>query len=81
MMSVQEAIDLTEHRRGEWCLLGANLATGHKTYSCRVCWLQRITLVSPGAVLPKQCPKCGAAQEPPHDEEELLSQISVKRIA
>lgn len=55
-------------RRTEWCLLGVDLETGVKTYLCRTCgkWL---SLVSPGAQLPSQCPKCGRALRAPDEAE------------
>ncbi len=71
-LTVDEALALTERRKGEWCLLGINLTTNHKTYMCRACgkW---VTLVTLGAVLPSSCMKCGIQLRPPHDEKELLN--------
>jgi hypothetical protein len=64
-LSVEEAIESIKRSQGEWCLLAIDLETGAKTYSCRACYLQRITLVTPGAVLPARCPKCDAVQTAP----------------
>ncbi len=46
---------------GGWVLLGVDVRSGNKTYSCSNCWGQRYTLVTPGATLPSVCPKCGVA--------------------
>lgn len=66
---LEEAFAHVERRRSEWCLLGIDLETGARTYSCRACCLKRITLVTPGAKLPEQCPKCGAEQRAPSPDD------------
>ncbi len=63
-LTVDEAFALTEQRRREWCLLGYERSprTGEEmkpVYACSNCYLQRYTIVTPGAVCPDACPKCG----------------------
>ena len=64
-LALEEEFAALERRRQEWCLLGIDLKTGDRTYSCRACHAQRITLVTPGVKLPERCPKCGAEQRAP----------------
>ncbi len=60
-LTVDEAFALTEQRRREWCLLAYEQRDGRwcPIYACSNCYLQRYTIVTPGAVCPEACPKCG----------------------
>lgn len=61
-LTVEEALALTEQRRKQWCLLGIDRVTGHKTYACSRCYRFRFTRVTE-APPPNHCPKCGHVQE------------------
>jgi len=64
-MTLEEAEAYVRARREEWLLLVVDAHTGAPTYSCPNCHLQRVTLVTKGAILPTQCPKCGVALRMP----------------
>jgi hypothetical protein len=66
-LTVEEALAMSRRQRGEWLLLGFVVIEAEPcpTYLCRACGRQRVTLKTPGSVLPTHCPTCGAEQASP----------------
>lgn len=63
MLTEQQAFEVVERMRSEWIFLGAT--DDMPTFLCPRCGRQRITLKTPDAVLPTNCPKCEAALTAP----------------
>jgi rubrerythrin len=60
-LTVEEALERCERMKHEWVILAyKNRQLEEPTYMCPQCWQQTITLVTPGARLPEECPRCKA---------------------
>lgn len=61
-MTPEEAMETVRCQRKAWLLLAFEPHDGlwYPIYMCGRCFSYRVILVSDGAVLPEECPKCKA---------------------